>query len=203
MGENLSVGYLDQHGAVLNPDNTVMEEAQSANPQLDKQQLRNTLAAFLFRDDDVFKKVGSISGGQQNRLMLCKLVLSRPDVLILDEPTNHLDIDSRETLEKALDSYEGTIIVVSHDRFFLDRVAEELLVIGVDEYGRRVPGKNEFITGKNAYSQYAELLRQRIQARQQDSRNNRRGGRGGRGGQAGGPKQNKTKNQNQPAGGAG
>ncbi len=138
--------------------------------------MRNTLAAFLFRDDDILKKVGSISGGQQNRLMLCKLVLSQPDVLVLDEPTNHLDIASRETLEQALDDYEGTVIVVSHDRFFLDRVAEELLVIGVDEYGGQAPGQNDFVTGKNAYSRYAELIAQRTEARQQNSRKSRRTG---------------------------
>lgn len=98
--------------------------------------------------------------------MLCKLVLSAPDVLIMDEPTNHLDIASREMLEDALDDYTGTIIVVSHDRYFLNRVADKLLVVGTDEFGQRQLGRTEFITGEPAYSFYADTIRRRTEEKE-------------------------------------
>ena len=99
--------------------------------------------------------------------MLCKLVLSEPDVLVMDEPTNHLDIASRETLEAALDDYTGTILTVSHDRYFLDRVADKLLVVGTDELGQRCLGKTEFVGGTPAYTVYASLVRKRVEDEQQ------------------------------------
>jgi len=165
-GENLRVGYLDQHGDVLDPNRSVLDEAMSANPELVPEQVRSKLGAFLLSGDDVNKLCGDLSGGQRSRLMLCKLVISAPDVLIMDEPTNHLDIASREMLEDALDDYTGTIIVVSHDRYFLDRVADKLLVIGTDELGNRQLGRTEFITGAPAYSLYADILHQRIEAKE-------------------------------------
>jgi ATP-binding cassette subfamily F protein 3 len=155
----LSVGYLDQAGAELNSENTVLEEAASVIPEMLPEQMRRRLGAFLFVKDDVFKKVADLSGGERNRLALCKLVLSEPEVLILDEPTNHLDIPSIEALENALGDYTGTIIVVSHDRFFLDRTAQRLIVLGADELGKTTPGRFEFING--SFSRYAELLEQR------------------------------------------
>ena len=140
LGESLNVGYLDQQATTLNPDNTVLEEARSVRVDLSPEVIRGKLGAFLFSGDDVFKSVGDLSGGQQNRLMLCKLVLSEPDVLLLDEPTNHLDIASREMLEEALVDYNGTVIAVSHDRYFLDRVMNSLLIIGADGGGRQKIG---------------------------------------------------------------
>ena len=154
-----SIGYLDQAGAELNSENTVLEEAASVIPEMLPEKMRRRLGAFLFVKDDVFKKVADLSGGERNRLALCKLVLSEPEVLILDEPTNHLDIPSIEALENALGDYTGTIIVVSHDRFFLDRIAQRLIVLGADELGKTTPGKFEFING--SFSRYAELLEQR------------------------------------------
>ncbi len=121
----------------LNPDNTVLEEARTVRVDLSPEVIRGKLGAFLFSGDDVFKTVSDLSGGQQNRLMLCKLVLSEPDVLLLDEPTNHLDIPSREMLEAALVDYNGTVIAVSHDRYFLDRVMDRLLIIGADGQGKQ------------------------------------------------------------------
>ncbi len=167
MGESLRIGYLDQHGEVLDPNRTVFEEAWSANPELVPEQVRNRLGAFLLSGDDVYKLCSELSGGQRSRLMLCKLVISAPDVLIMDEPTNHLDIASREMLEAALDDYTGTILVVSHDRYFLDQVADKLLVIGTDEFGNRRLGRAEFISGTPAYSFYAETIRRRIEAEEQ------------------------------------
>ncbi len=157
--KTLSVGYLDQAGAELNSENTVLEEASSVIPEMLPEQMRTYLSAFLFVKDDVFKKIADLSGGERNRLALCKLVLSEPEVLILDEPTNHLDIPSIEALENALQDYAGTIIIVSHDRFFLDRTAQRLIVLGADELGKMAPGRFEFING--SFSRYAELLEQR------------------------------------------
>ena len=167
VGSNLRVGYLDQHGDVLDPDKSVLDEAWSASPELVPEQVRNRLGAFLFTGDDVYKLCGELSGGQRSRLMLCKLVLSEPDVLVMDEPTNHLDIASREMLEAALDDYTGTIIAVSHDRYFLDRVADKLLVVGTDELGQRCLGKTEFVGGTPAYTVYASLVRKRVEAEQE------------------------------------
>jgi len=167
MGKNLRVGYLDQHGDVLDPSISVLDEALSANPKLSSEQVRNRLGAFLFTGDDVFKKCGDLSGGQRNRLMLCKLVLADPDVLVMDEPTNHLDIASREMLEAALDDYTGTMIVVSHDRYFLDRVVNKLIVVGIDELGCRCLGETEFIDAKPAYTYYASLVNKRVENQQQ------------------------------------
>jgi len=166
VGESLRVGYLDQHGEVLDPNRSVMDEAWSANPELVPEEVRRRLGAFLFSGDDVYKLCGELSGGQRSRLMLCKLVLSAPDVLIMDEPTNHLDIASREMLEGALDEYTGTIVTVSHDRYFLDRVADKLLVVGTDEFGQRQLGRTEFIVGEPAYSVYAETIHRRIEEKE-------------------------------------
>jgi len=169
LGKTLRVGYLDQHGDVLDPAKTVLDEASSAGPGLSTEQIRNRLGAFLFSGDDVFKKCGDLSGGQRNRLMLCKLVLAAPAVLVMDEPTNHLDIASREMLEEALADYSGTMIVVSHDRYFLDRVVEKLIVIGSDEFGQRSLGSTEFVEVRPVYSHYASIIRKRIEARQEKS----------------------------------
>jgi ATP-binding cassette subfamily F protein 3 len=167
MGKTLRVGYLDQHGDVLDPKKTVLDEASSSNPEMSSEQVRNRLGAFLFTGEDVFKKCCDLSGGQRNRLMLCKLVLAEPDVLVMDEPTNHLDIASREMLEEALADYSGTMIVVSHDRYFLDRVVDKLIVVGSDELGRRCLGAIEFVEIKPVYSHYASLVQKRIEAEQE------------------------------------
>jgi ATP-binding cassette subfamily F protein 3 len=167
VGKSLRIGYLDQHGDVLDPSRTVLDEAWSANPELVPEQVRNRLGTFLLSGDDVYKLCSELSGGQRSRLMLCKLVISAPDVLILDEPTNHLDIASREMLEAALDDYTGTIIAVSHDRYFLDRIVDKLLVVGTDEFGNRRLGRAEFISGTPAYSVYADTIRKRIDAEEQ------------------------------------
>lgn len=168
LGQNLKVGYLDQQATTLNTDHTVLEEARSVRPELTPEAIRGRLGAFLFSGDDVFKRIGDLSGGQQNRLMLCKLVLTEPDVLILDEPTNHLDIASRQTLEEALLGYNGAIIAVSHDRYFLDRVAESLLVLGADPTGARQTGHADLIEtaaagSEGVYSTYAQKVQQQKQ----------------------------------------
>lgn len=168
LGRNIRVGYLDQHGETLDPAKSVLDEATQANPALSTEQIRNRLGAFLFSGDDVFKLCADLSGGQRNRLMLCRLVLAEPDLLVMDEPTNHLDIASRETFEEALKDYGGTIIVVSHDRYFLDRVVDKLLVVGSDPIGKRCLGKTEFVSHKPAYSHYVTLIRERQEAELQN-----------------------------------
>lgn len=127
LGTNVHIGYYDQEHHVLHPDKTLFEEISDAYPYLNNTEIRNTLAAFLFTGDDVFKRIEHLSGGERGRLSLAKLMLSESNFLILDEPTNHLDIVSKEILEDALNAYEGTLLYVSHDRYFINRTASRIL----------------------------------------------------------------------------
>ena len=127
LGTNVHIGYYDQEHHVLDPDKTLFQEIQDAYPDLNNTQIRNTLAAFLFTDDDVFKYIRDLSGGERGRVSLAKLMLSNANLLILDEPTNHLDIVSKEILENALNSYTGTILYVSHDRYFINATATRII----------------------------------------------------------------------------
>jgi ATP-binding cassette subfamily F protein 3 len=126
-GTKTDVGYYSQSLDDLHEGNTVISELRRVAPKADNGELRSFLARFLFFGDDVAKFVSTLSGGEKGRLALAKLIYSQKNVLILDEPTNHLDIPAREALESALDEYPGTIITVSHDRFFLDRIATQIL----------------------------------------------------------------------------
>ena len=126
-GTNVQIGYYDQEHHVLHPDKTLFEEIADAYPTLTNTEIRNTLAAFLFTGDDVFKLVRELSGGERGRVSLARLMLSESNFLILDEPTNHLDIMSKEILEDALNHYEGTVLYVSHDRYFINRTAHRIL----------------------------------------------------------------------------
>lgn len=127
LGSNVQIGYYDQEHHVLHMEKTLFEEISDAYPYLNNTEIRNTLAAFLFTGDDVYKQVKDLSGGERGRLSLAKLMLSESNFLILDEPTNHLDITSKEILEDALNSYEGTLLYVSHDRYFINRTASRIL----------------------------------------------------------------------------
>ncbi|HYP27500.1 MAG TPA: ABC-F family ATP-binding cassette domain-containing protein [Blastocatellia bacterium] len=126
-GANVDVSYFDQELSGLDYSATVIEEVAVAAPRATPGELRGYLARFLFTGDDIYKPVAALSGGEKSRVALAKLIYSRANVLVLDEPTNHLDIPSREALERALTEYSGTIITVSHDRYFLDRIATEIL----------------------------------------------------------------------------
>ena len=126
-GTNVHIGYYDQEHHVLNDANTVFEEISDAHPDMTNTEIRNLLASFLFTGEDVFKRIGDLSGGEKGRVSLAKLMLSEANLLILDEPTNHLDIVSKDVLENALNSYEGTVLYVSHDRYFMNRTASRIL----------------------------------------------------------------------------
>ncbi len=127
LGSRVQIGYYDQEHQALHMEKTIFEELSDAYPTLNHTEIRNVLAAFLFTGDDVFKKISALSGGERGRVALAKLMLSEANFLLLDEPTNHLDIASREILEEALRSYTGTLLYVSHDRYFINQTATRIL----------------------------------------------------------------------------
>ena len=127
LGAKVNIGYYDQEHHVLDPDKTIFDEIRDAYPDLNNTQIRNTLAAFLFTNEDVFKYIRDLSGGEKGRVSLAKLMLSNANFLILDEPTNHLDIVSKEILENALNNYTGTVLFVSHDRYFINAAATRII----------------------------------------------------------------------------
>lgn len=145
-----SLGYYAQDAGTLDPQRNVLEEIRTVRPDLGEERARSILGAFRFTGEDVFKSLGLLSGGEQSRVRLACLILSEPEILVFDEPTNHLDIPSREVLEESLEDFGGTIIVVSHDRYFLDRVVDRLLVLR--------PEGHTLYAGN--YSFYAESLAQ-------------------------------------------
>ncbi|MEG2949205.1 MAG: ABC-F family ATP-binding cassette domain-containing protein [Clostridia bacterium] len=129
-GTNVDVGYYDQHQQELNPMNTVLDEVWNSFPTMEQTHIRGALGLFLFSGDDVFEQIGKLSGGERGRVALTKLMLKKDNLLLLDEPTNHLDMDSREVLEDALEDFPGTILAISHDRYFINRFADHILVMG-------------------------------------------------------------------------
>lgn len=125
-GSNVTVGYFDQQANVIDDNKTLFDEISDAYPNMTQTEIRNTLGAFLFSDDDVFKKIGVLSGGEKCRVVLAKIMLSKANFLILDEPTNHLDMTSKQILEEAINAYEGTCLYVSHDRYFINKTADKI-----------------------------------------------------------------------------
>lgn len=134
LGAKVEIGYYDQEHHVLNMEKTLFDEISDSYPNLTNTQIRNCLAAFLFTGDDVFKRIGDLSGGEKGRISLAKLMLSNANFLILDEPTNHLDITSKEILEDALNNYEGTVLYVSHDRYFVNKTATRILSLSGEQF---------------------------------------------------------------------
>ena len=152
-GSGVEVGYYDQQQEGLSPDKTVLDEVWDDFPRMEQTPIRNALAGFLFTGDDVLAPVSTLSGGERGRVLLTKLMLRQDNFLILDEPTNHLDMDSREMLETALLGFEGTILTVSHDRYFINRIADRVLVMepdGVTEYLGNYDDYLEKLAQKNA-----------------------------------------------------
>ncbi len=133
-GAKVKLGYYDQEMENLNEDNTILDEVWSANEKLIQTEVRSALASFLFTAEDVFKKISVLSGGEKSRVSMLKLIFSDSNFIILDEPTNHLDINSREILEAALNDYEGTMLIVSHDRYFIDKLATRIIDIGTNPH---------------------------------------------------------------------
>ncbi|XOQ49549.1 MAG: ABC-F type ribosomal protection protein [Eubacteriales bacterium] len=150
-GAGIDVGYYDQIQAGLHPEKTVIDEIWDSYPRMTQTEIRNALAVFLFKGDDVFKPVSALSGGERARVLLLRLMLSRNNFLLLDEPTNHLDIGSCEALEAALQSYEGTLLIVSHDRYLINKIADRVYYL--DETGAQ-----EFIGN---YDEYLTASRQK------------------------------------------
>jgi len=154
MGKKLAIGYYDQLTENLNQDSTPLATIYDMRPEWNEGQVRSFLARFLFRGEDVFRRIDTFSGGEQSRLALACLIVKAPNFLVLDEPTNHLDIQSREALEAALAEYEGTVLCISHDRYFLDNFAEKILAL--EKYAVRLFSGN--------YSYYREKKSVEIQA---------------------------------------
>lgn len=160
LGTNVNVGYYDQEQSDLNLNKTIIDEVWDDYPNLTTSKLRGVLASFLFTGDDVFKSIDKLSGGEKCRINLLKLMLSKSNLLLLDEPTNHLDIMSREALEDALLNYDGTVVVISHDRYFLNKVVNRILELnedGVVEFLGNYSYYQEKKENPNRFESYEEL----------------------------------------------
>lgn len=155
-GNNIQFGYYDQAQTDLDPSKTVIDEVWDRYPGITQTQVRSALAQFLFKGDDVFKNVGKLSGGEKARVSLLKLMLSKANMLLLDEPTNHLDIHSREALENALASYGGTLLIVSHDRYLINKLADRIVWLG----------KTGTVNIDGNYDRYIELKEAKAQSEQ-------------------------------------
>ncbi|MBQ9163064.1 MAG: ABC-F family ATP-binding cassette domain-containing protein [Clostridia bacterium] len=161
VGYNVQIGYYDQENQNLDPNNTVLDELWNAYPKLTMTEIRNTLGQFRFVGEDVFKPVSVLSGGERARLTLAKLILSEMNLLILDEPTNHLDIDSREALEAALEGFDGTVIAVSHDRYFIEKLASRIIEIRPDKSGDEAVFDYQISHIGSAYTEYTDFMERR------------------------------------------
>ena len=153
LGTNVEIGYYDQAHQVLHAEKTIFEELQDDYPSMTNTEIRNILAAFLFTDDDVFKQISELSGGERGRVSLAKLMLSDANFLILDEPTNHLDIDSKEILERAVNHFEGTVLYVSHDRYFINRTATRILDLTQKQLVNYIGNYDYYLEKKEANEQ--------------------------------------------------
>ena len=152
LGTNVEIGYYDQEHHVLHAEKTLFEEISDENPTLSNTEIRNLLAAFLFTGDDVFKRIEDLSGGGRGRVSLAKLMLGNANFLILDEPTNHLDIVSKEILEDALNRYEGTVLYVSHDRYFINKTAGRILELKAKQFVNYIGNYDYYLEKQDAAS---------------------------------------------------
>ncbi|MDE5966220.1 MAG: ABC-F family ATP-binding cassette domain-containing protein [Lachnospiraceae bacterium] len=157
LGSRVQIGYYDQEHQVLSPEKTIFDEISDAYPKLTNTRIRNLLASFLFTGEDVFKQIKDLSGGERGRVSLAKLMLSSANFLILDEPTNHLDITSKEILENALQNYSGTVLYVSHDRYFINRTATRIVeLVGVPEQSPDSHGDWQLLNFPGNFDNYLE-----------------------------------------------
>ncbi len=148
-GANVDIGYYDQHQSTLHPDKTVLDEVWDRFPRMEQSDVRGALGMFLFTGDDVFQPIRTLSGGEKGRVALTALMLRKDNLLLLDEPTNHLDMDSREVLEDALADFGGTIITVSHDRYFINRVADRIIEMRPDGVTQYMGNYDDYLEKKN------------------------------------------------------
>ena len=162
-GSNVSIAYYDQEHQVLHMDKTLFDEISDTYPEMNNTQIRNILAAFLFTGEDVFKKIGDLSGGERGRVSLVKLMLSKANFLLLDEPTNHLDILSKDVLESALNSFPGTICYVSHDRYFINKTATRILDLTGNRLLNYIGNYDYYIEKREAVEGAANLSNNNIE----------------------------------------
>ena len=153
LGSKVHIGYYDQEHQVLHMEKTLFDELQDTYPDMNNTKIRNVLAAFLFTGDDVFKRIGDLSGGERGRVSLAKLMLSNANFLILDEPTNHLDITSKEILEQALNQYTGTVLYVSHDRYFINKTATRILELTGETFINYIGNYDYYLEKKDLMNQ--------------------------------------------------
>lgn len=158
LGSKVKIAYYDQEHAVLHMEKTLFDEIQDTYPDMNNTRVRNVLAAFLFTGDDVYKKVGDLSGGERGRVSLAKLMLSDANFLILDEPTNHLDIQGKEVLEEAIRNYEGTVLYVSHDRYFINQTATRILELFSNRFDNYIGNYDYYLEKKEDVRSYGDSL---------------------------------------------
>ena len=157
LGSKVKIAYYDQEHAVLNMEKTLFDEIQDSYPDMNNTKVRNVLAAFLFTGDDVYKRIQGLSGGEQGRVSLAKLMLSDANFLILDEPTNHLDIQGKEVLEEAIRNYEGTVLYVSHDRYFINKTATRIIELFSNRFDNYIGNYDYYIEKKEDVRAYGDL----------------------------------------------
>ena len=158
LGSKVKIAYYDQEHAVLHMEKTLFEEIQDTYPDMNNTKVRNVLAAFLFTGDDVYKRIQDLSGGEQGRVSLAKLMLSDANFLILDEPTNHLDIQGKEVLEEAIRNYEGTVLYVSHDRYFINKTATRIIELFSNRFDNYIGNYDYYIEKKEDVRAYGDSL---------------------------------------------
>jgi len=162
LGSKVKIAYYDQEHAVLHMEKTLFDEIQDTYPDMNNTRVRNVLAAFLFTGDDVYKKVGDLSGGERGRVSLAKLMLSDANFLILDEPTNHLDIQGKEVLEEAIRNYEGTVLYVSHDRYFINRTATRIMELFSNRFDNYIGNYDYYLEKKEDVRSYGDSLQKDV-----------------------------------------
>ena len=158
LGSKVKIAYYDQEHAVLNMEKTLFDEIQDSYPDMNNTKVRNVLAAFLFTGDEVYKRIQDLSGGEQGRVSLAKLMLSDANFLILDEPTNHLDIQGKEVLEEAIRNYEGTVLYVSHDRYFINKTATRIIELFSNRFDNYIGNYDYYIEKKEDVRAYGDSL---------------------------------------------
>ena len=162
LGSKVKIAYYDQEHAVLHMEKTLFDEIQDTYPDMNNTRVRNVLAAFLFTGDDVYKRVGDLSGGERGRVSLAKLMLSDANFLILDEPTNHLDIQGKEVLEEAIRNYEGTVLYVSHDRYFINRTATRIMELFSNRFDNYIGNYDYYLEKKEDVRSYGDSLQKDV-----------------------------------------